>query len=107
MLRKIRKTSYVVALVYVQICLHVSLMGAVDSTGHAGPGALEGQNAFNVIAVNLLAGNGVNDGGLNTKEWERSTAGFCRRDTSQRSDDVRASLSLPVCLGLKYQCFEY
>jgi hypothetical protein len=90
--------TYVVALVDVQICVHVSLVSAIHSSCHAGPGLLEGKDALDIVAVNLLSRNGVDDDGFDAKKWERSAAGLGRTDSSKRSDDVGTSFSLPVCL---------
>lgn len=90
--------TYVIALVDVQISVHVALVGAVDSTSHAGPRLLKRKHTFNIVAVNLFAGDGVDDDGLNTKKGERSATGFGRGDASKWSDDVGTGLSLPVCL---------
>lgn len=43
-------------------------MGAVNGAGHAGPCLLKGQDTLDIVAMNLLAGDGVDDGGLNTEE---------------------------------------
>ena len=90
--------TYVVAGVDVEISVHVTLVGAVDGAGHAGPGLLKGQDALDVVAVNLLARDGVDDGRLDTKEGQRGTAGFGGGDTGQGGNDVGASLGLPVGL---------
>ena len=63
--------THVVAGVDVKVCVHVALVGAVDGAGHAGPCLLKGQDALDIVAVNLLAGDGVDDGGLNTEEGQR------------------------------------
>jgi hypothetical protein len=90
--------SYVIALVNVEISIHVSLVRAVHSAQHAGPGLLKGKHAFNVVAVNLLARDGVDNDGLNAEEGERGATGLGRADSSQGGDDIGAGLSLPVCL---------
>ena len=91
-------TSEVVSLVDVQVCIHISLVCTPDGTSHAGPCLLEGQNALDVVAVELLAGNRVDDCGLDAEEGKGSTTGLGRGDTSEGSDDVRAGLCLPVRL---------
>ena len=91
-------TSEVVSLVDVQVCVHVSLVCAPDGTGHARPCLLESQNTLDVVAVELLAGDGVDDCGLDTEEGKGSATGLGRGNTSEGSDDVRAGLCLPVCL---------
>ena len=92
--------TYVVALVLVQVGVKVALVGAVDGSRHAGPRLLESQDTLHVVTVDLLAGDGVNDRGLDAEEWEGRRTGLGRGDTGERSNDVRASLGLPV--GLCY-----
>lgn len=91
-------TTYVVTLVDVQVGVHIALVGTPDGASHAGPGLLEGQYTLDVVATDLLTGDGVDDGGLDTEEGQRGTAGLGRSDTTQRSDHVRAGLGLPVGL---------
>ena len=73
-------------------------MCSPDCARHAGPRLLEGQNTLNIVAVNLLARDGVNDCRLDAKEGKGGGAGLSRCYTTKRCDDVRAGLSLPVCL---------
>ena len=73
-------------------------MGAVNSASHAGPGLLECQNTLDVVAGQFLAGNRVDDGGLDTEERQRSTAGLGRSNTGKRCNDVGAGFRLPVGL---------
>lgn len=61
-------STYVVSLVHVQVRVHISLVCTPDSTGHAGPRLLEGEYAFNIVSVNLLARNGINNGRLYSEE---------------------------------------
>jgi hypothetical protein len=95
---KLREVSYVVTLVHVQVGVHVTLVGTPHSTGHAGPRLLEGQDTLDIVAKNLLAGDGVDNGRLDTEEGQGSTTGLGRSDTTERGDDVRAGFGLPVCL---------
>ena len=90
--------TYVVSLVLVKIRVKVSLVGTVDGSGHAGPGLLESEDALDVVSVDLLAGDGVDDRGLDSEEGERGRAGLGRGDTGERSDDVASRLGLPVGL---------
>lgn len=91
--------TYVEVLVDVEIGIHVALVVTVDSSVHARPCLLEGQDSLNVVSVELLAGHGVDDGGLDTKEWKRSASRLGRSDTCKRGDDVGAGLGLPVGLS--------
>ena len=90
--------TYVVSLVHVQVCIHVSLVCAPDCAGHTGPWLLECQNTLNVVSVDLFTGNRVYDGRLDAKEWEGGTTWLGGSYTSKRSDDMGTGLSLPVCL---------
>jgi hypothetical protein len=92
-------STYVVALVYIQVCIHVSLVCSPDCAGHAGPWLLEGQNTLNVIAMNFLARHWVDDRGLDTEERKRSRSRLCGCYTAQGCDDVGTGLGLPVCLS--------
>lgn len=76
-------------------------MGTPHGAGHAGPRLLEGQNTLDIVAKNLLPGDRVDNGRLNTKEGQRSTAGLGGSDTTERGDDIGASLGLPVCLQIQ------
>lgn len=73
-------------------------MSTPDGTGHAGPGLLESKYTLNIVAGDLLTRHRVDDNGLNTEEWQGSTAGLGGSDTTQGGDDVGASLGLPVGL---------
>lgn len=80
--------SYVVTLVHIQVSIHVTLVGTPHGAGHAGPRLLEGQNTLNIIAKNLLSGDGIDDSRLNTEEGQGSTAGLGGGDTAERGDDI-------------------
>jgi hypothetical protein len=69
-----------------------------DCASHARPWLLESQNTLNIVSVDLLARDRVDDRRLDTKEWKGSATWLSRCDTSERSDDIGASLGLPVCL---------
>ena len=88
----------VVALVDVEVGFHVALVGAPDGAAHGGPGLLESEDAFDVVAVNFLAGDGVDDGGFDAEEGEGGGARFGGGDTGERGDDVGAGFGLPVGL---------
>lgn len=91
-------TSEVEALVDVQVGVHVTLVSSPDCAGHARPRLLKGQHTLDVVAADLVTRDGVNDRGLNTEEGQRCTPGLGGRDTTQGSDDIRASFGLPVGL---------
>lgn len=88
----------VVALVHVQVCVHVTLVCSPDSAGHAGPWLLESKHALYVVAVLLLARDRVDDGGLDAEEGEGCGAGLRGSDTAEGCDNVGTGLGLPVCL---------
>lgn len=90
--------SYVVALVDIEISIHISLVRAPHSAGHAWERLLDGENAFNIIALEFFARDGVDNGGLDTEEGQGSTTRFRRGDSCERGDDVGASFRLPVGL---------
>jgi hypothetical protein len=90
--------AYVVSLVDVQICLSVSFVVTPNSSSHARPWLLECKNTFDIISMNLLPGNGIDDCGLDAEEWERGGSWLGGCDTCERSNDIGASLGLPVCL---------
>src|SRR2546423_1279779 len=62
-------STYVVALVHVQVGVHIPLMCAPHSSCHTRPWLLERQNALDVVAFDLFAGDRVNDCRFDTKEW--------------------------------------
>lgn len=103
-LRRLAKLSleslktYVVALVHVQVCVHVTLVSTPHSAGHAGPRLLKGKHTLDIVTRDLLARDGVDDGGLNTEERKRSATRLGRSDTTERSNDVGAGLGLPIGL---------
>ena len=90
--------TYVVTLVNVQVRVHVPLMSTPDGAAHTGPSLLEGEDALDIVAVELLSGDGVDDRGLNAEEGKRGTPRFRRRHTSKGRDDVGSGLRLPVGL---------
>lgn len=92
--------AYVVALVDVQVSIHVALVCSPDGTGHAGPGLLECQDTLDIVTSDFLARDGINDGGLNAKEGQRGTARLGGGNTTQRCNDVGTSLGLPVSLSI-------
>lgn len=88
----------VVSLVNIQVCVHISLVRTPDCASHARPCLLEGKNTLDIVSVNFFAGDGVDDRRLDAEKGQRCRTGLGGCDTSKRSDDVGASLSLPVCL---------
>lgn len=73
-------------------------MGTVHGTGHAGPWLLEGEHAVDIVAMNLFAGDRVDDGGLDAKERQRGGSRLGWGDAGQGGNDVGARLRLPVRL---------
>ena len=61
----------VVALVHVQVGVHVALVRLPNGACHARPRLLERQHALDVVAVHLLARHRVNDGRLDAEEGQR------------------------------------
>lgn len=90
--------AHVVALVHIQVRVHVSLVCSPNSASHARPWLLKGKNTLDIVAVNLLARDGVDDCRFNTEEGERCGTRLRRRDTAKWCNDMRTSLGLPVCL---------
>lgn len=88
----------VVALVHVQVRVHVALVRAPDCAAHGWPGLLEGQDALDVVAVFLLAGDGVDDRGLDAEEGKGGGTRLGRGDSGEGCDDVGAGFGLPVGL---------
>lgn len=82
------EASYVVTLIHIQVSVHVTLVGTPHGAGHAGPRLLEGQNTLDIITKNFFSGDGVDNGRLDTKEGQGSTAGLGGGDTAERGDDV-------------------
>ena len=93
-----KEEAYVVSLIHIQISIHVPLVRAPDRARHAGPGLLEREHAFDVVARLLLARHGIDDRGLDAEERERGAARLCGRDAAQGRDGVGAGFGLPVCL---------
>lgn len=94
-----RKTStYVVSLVDVEVGIHVPLVSTPDGAGHARPRLLDRQDTLDIITLQLLAGDRVDDGGLDAEERQGGTAGLRGCHTTQRGDNVRTRLCLPVGL---------
>ena len=91
-------SSEVIAFVDVQVGVHVSLVSTPDGAGHGWPGLLEGEHTLDVVALDLFAGYGVDNGGLDAEEGERCRARLGWGYTTHWRNDVGASLCLPVCL---------
>lgn len=91
----------VVSLVNIQVCVHISLVCTPDRASHARPCLLEGKNTLDIVAVNFFAGDGVDDRRLDAEEGEGCRTWLSGCDASKRSDNVRAGLSLPVCLDVR------
>jgi hypothetical protein len=99
-----RSAAYVVSLIDVQVSVHISLVCAPDSASHARPWLLESQNTLNIISVDLFARDRVDDRRLDAEERKGSAPWLGRRNTSERGDDVRAGLGLPVRLLFISNC---
>jgi hypothetical protein len=80
--------TYIIALVNVQVCIHISLVGTPDRASHAGPCLLERKHAFDIISVNLVSRNWVDDRRFDTEKWEGSTSWLGRCNACQRGNDV-------------------
>jgi hypothetical protein len=76
-------SSEVVTLIDVEVSLLIPVVGSPDSTSHARPGLLEGQNTLDIVTVNLFARNRVDEGRLDTEERQRATARLGGSDSSQ------------------------
>jgi hypothetical protein len=104
MLATVGMNTYVVSGVYVQVSLSVTLVVSPDGSRHTWPWLLESKHTLHIVAENLFARHRIDDGGLDTEEWQRSTTRFCRGHTSERSYDVGTSLCLPVGLYSVVSC---
>ena len=91
-------STHVVSLVDIEVSIHISLVCSPDCSSHARPWLLECQDSFDIVSVNFFARNRVNNRRLDAKEWKRCTTGLGGSYTSKRSNDIRSSLGLPVCL---------
>ena len=60
--------AYVVALVHIEIGIHITFMSTPDGSGHARPGFLNSQNPLYVVAMYFFSGDRINNRGLNAKE---------------------------------------
>lgn len=80
--------THVVALVHIQVCIHVSLVSTPDGTSHAGPWLFDSQDTLDVVSGNLGARDGIDNSGLDAKEGKRCTARLGRSNTTQWGDDV-------------------
>lgn len=80
--------THVVALVHIQVCIHVSLVSTPDGTSHAGPWLFDSQDTLDIVSGNLCARYGIDNSGLDAKEGKRCTARLGRSNTAQWSDDV-------------------
>ena len=67
-----------------------------DGPGNRWPSGLDGEYAVYTVALELLASGGIEDCGLNTKEWHSGGTRLGRDSTWEGSDDDRPSLGLPV-----------
>ena len=61
---------------------------------------LESEHAFDIVAVNFFARDGVDDRGLDAEEREGGGAGLGGCDAGEGCDDVGAGFGLPVGLEM-------
>lgn len=92
------RNTHVVALVHIQVCLHISLVCSPNCPRHTGPWLLEGKHALDIVSVDLFARDWIYDGGFDAEEGEGGRSRLGGRYTTERCDDVGAGLRLPVCL---------
>lgn len=76
-------------------------MRAPHSPGHAWPRLPEGEDTLDIVAMDLLARDGVDDGRVDSEERKGGGAGLRWCDTSKGSNDVGTSLGLPICLCIR------
>lgn len=90
--------TYVVALVNVQVRVHIPLVSTPHGSSHARPRLLERQDTLDIIALELFTGDRIDDSRLNAKEGEScgTRLGWC--DAAERCNDVGSGLGLPVGL---------
>jgi len=93
------QVTHVVALVHIQIRIHVPLVRAPNCASHAWPWLLDCQDTLNIVTVQLLARDRVDDSGFDTEKGQRGATGFRGCDTCQWSDDMGTGFGLPVCLS--------
>ena len=60
--------NYVIALVHVEIGIHVTFMSTPYGSSHARPWLLNSQNTLYIVAMYFFPGDWVNDRGLDAKE---------------------------------------
>lgn len=91
----------VVSLVRVHVGVEVPRMVTVDGSRDGGPWGADGEDAFLVVALDLLAALGVEQDGVDAKEGKRSRARLGSGRTRKWGDDDGAGLGLPV--GVDYR----
>ncbi len=62
--------THVNSLVDIQICVHIPLVCSPDCTRHARPWLFKGQDALDIIAMNLVTRYWIDDGRFDAKEGE-------------------------------------
>ena len=90
--------TYIVALVNVQICVHVSLVGAPYRPRHTWPWLLECQYTLDVVPTHLLTRYRINDGRFDAEKGQRRAPRLGRRYSPHWCDDVRTGFGLPIRL---------
>jgi hypothetical protein len=61
-------STHVVALVHIQICIHVSLVCTPNGASQTWPWLLKGQHSLDIVSVDLLARDGIDDGRFDAEE---------------------------------------
>lgn len=92
--------THVETFVDIEVSIHIPFMSSPNRASHAGPWFLDGQNAFHIVPMNLLARHRIHDGRLDPEEWEGGAARFGGSDTAKRADYMRPRFSLPVSLKM-------
>lgn len=77
------------------ISLEITLMVLPNGTGNGRPRGLEDESALDMITSEFLAGDGVKNGRLNTKERYGSRTGLGLDSTGEGGDDDGTRLGLP------------
>ena len=96
-----RQRNYIVTRIRFQVDIHESIVGAPDSARHTWPGLFNTQHTLDIIAMKFFPRGRIDDGGFDTEERERGTAGLGGSPVRERRDNVTSSFGLPVSLVLE------